>query len=72
MNRLLGRVVDASYLGASTSYVIESGAGERLTVFEQNVERTSHGSLHRPGEQVHLSWSPDHTFAVGKDGASPA
>ena len=72
MNRLLGRVVDASYLGASTSYLIESGAGERLTVFEQNVERTSHGSLHRPGEQVHLSWSPDHTFAVGKDGSAPA
>jgi spermidine/putrescine transport system ATP-binding protein len=72
MNRLLGRVLDASYLGASTSYLIESGAGERLTVFEQNVERTSHGSLHRPGEEVHLSWSPDHTFAVGKDSIAPA
>ncbi len=72
MNRIRGRVIDASYLGASTSYIIESGAGERLTVFEQNVERTSHGSLHRPGEDVHLSWSPDHTFAVGRDGAAPA
>lgn len=71
MNRLAGRVIDASYLGASTSYIIESKAGERLTVFEQNVERTSHGSLHRPGEDVLLSWSPDHTFAVGADGASP-
>ncbi|MEO7663965.1 MAG: ABC transporter ATP-binding protein [Candidatus Limnocylindrales bacterium] len=65
MNRLHGRVVDASYLGASTSYIIESSAGDRLTVFEQNVERTSHGSLHRPGEDVVLAWSPDHTFAVG-------
>ena len=72
MNRLVGRVVDASYLGASTSYIIESGAGERLTVFEQNVERTSHGSLHRQGEVVHLAWSPDHTFAVGRDGAASA
>jgi len=71
MNRITGRVVDASYLGASTSYIIESGAGDRITVFEQNVERTSHGSLHRPGEDVHLSWSPDHTFAVGRDGAAP-
>ncbi|MCI0583283.1 MAG: ABC transporter ATP-binding protein [Chloroflexi bacterium] len=71
MNRLAGRVVDASYLGASTSYIIESKAGERLTVFEQNVERTSHGSLHRPGEDVLLAWSPDHTFAVGTDGAAP-
>jgi spermidine/putrescine transport system ATP-binding protein len=72
MNRLVGRVIDASYLGASTSYIIESGAGERLTVFEQNVERTSHGSLHRQGETVHLAWSPDHTFAVGKEGSVPA
>ncbi len=64
MNRIQGRVMDASYLGASTSYVIESSSGDRLTVFEQNVERTSHGSLHRSGEEVHLSWSPDHTFAV--------
>ena len=71
MNRLAGRVIDASYLGASTSYLIESKAGERLTVFEQNVERTSHGSLHRPGEDVLLAWSPDHTFAVGTDGAAP-
>jgi spermidine/putrescine transport system ATP-binding protein len=72
MNRLVGRVIDASYLGASTSYIIESKAGDRLTVFEQNVERTSHGSLHRPGEAVHLAWSPDHTFAVGRDGPAPA
>jgi spermidine/putrescine transport system ATP-binding protein len=71
MNRLHGRVIDASYLGASTSYLIESAGGHRLTVFEQNVERTSHGSLHRPGDDVQLSWSPDHTFAVGKDGAAP-
>lgn len=71
MNRIQGAIIDASYLGASTSYIIESGAGERLTVFEQNVERTSHGSLHRAGEAVHLSWSPDHTFAVGKITRAP-
>jgi len=71
MNRIQGAIIDASYLGASTSYIIESGAGERLTVFEQNVERTSHGSLHRAGEAVHLSWSPDHTVAVGKSAPAP-
>jgi hypothetical protein len=31
------------------------------------VERTVHGSLHQPGETVHLSWSPDHTFVVRND-----
>ena len=72
MNRLAGRVVDASYLGVSTSYIVESLSGSRLTVYEQNVERTSHGSLHRPGDDVFLSWSPDHTFAVADDGAPAA
>ncbi len=64
LNRLEGEVVDASYLGASTSYIIHSKGGERLTVFEQNLTRTSHGSLHRPGQKVQVTWSPDHTFAV--------
>ena len=66
-NELQGTVVDASYLGVSTSYVVEAQSGARLTVYEQNVERTVHGSLHRPGETVRLSWSPDHTFVVRAD-----
>jgi spermidine/putrescine transport system ATP-binding protein len=64
INQLVGVVQDASYLGVSTSYVVEARSGERVTVYEQNVERTVHGSLHRPGETVRLSWSPDHTFVV--------
>ena len=70
-NELQGTVVDASYLGVSTSYIVQSRAGARLTVYEQNVERTVHGSLHSPGETVRLSWSPDHTFVVNDD-SSPA
>jgi spermidine/putrescine transport system ATP-binding protein len=72
-NGLTGTVVDASYLGVSTQYIVETRHGERVTVYEQNVERTVHGSLHRPGEEVRLSWSPDHTFAVPVDAsAEPA
>ncbi len=63
-NEIQGIVIDASYLGVSTSYVVEARSGARLTVYEQNVERTVHGSLHRPGETVRLSWSPDHTFVI--------
>jgi spermidine/putrescine transport system ATP-binding protein len=62
-NVLVGTVRDASYLGVSTQYIVEA-AGQRLTVYEQNVERTVHGSLHRPGEEVRLTWSPDHTFVI--------
>jgi len=68
-NTLEGRIRDASYMGASTSYMVRSKNGQDITVYEQNVERTSHGSLHRPGEDVRIAWSPDHTFAVPADEA---
>jgi len=69
-NHIEGTVIDASYLGVSTSYVVEARSGARLTVYEQNVERTVHGSLHKPGETVRLSWSPDHSFVVQADPAT--
>jgi spermidine/putrescine transport system ATP-binding protein len=71
-NQLIGTVLDASYLGVSTQYIVEGRGGVRLTVYEQNVERTVHGSLHRPGEDVKLVWSPDHTFVVRVPEAAPA
>ncbi len=63
-NALVGVVRDASYLGVSTSYIVEIRGGARLTVYEQNVERATRSELWRPGEEVRLSWSPDHTFVV--------
>jgi spermidine/putrescine transport system ATP-binding protein len=63
-NELIGTVLDASYLGVSTQYIVEARHGARVSVYEQNVERTIHGSLHKPGETVRLSWAPDHTFVV--------
>jgi spermidine/putrescine transport system ATP-binding protein len=71
-NQIDGTVIDASYLGVSTSYVVEARSGARLTVYEQNVERTVHGSLHHPGETVRLSWSPDHSFVVQADPVAAA
>jgi spermidine/putrescine transport system ATP-binding protein len=72
MNVLAGTVRDASYLGVSTQYVVETRSGGRLTVYEQNVERTIHGSLYRPGEDVQVAWSPDHSFAVASAAADAA
>ncbi|HTC85835.1 MAG TPA: ABC transporter ATP-binding protein [Candidatus Acidoferrum sp.] len=63
-NLLSGVVRDASYVGVSTQYIVETRSGKRISVYEQNVERTSHGSLHRPGDEVRLSWSPAHSFVV--------
>jgi spermidine/putrescine transport system ATP-binding protein len=62
-NRLVGVVRDASYVGVSTQYIVESKSGT-LTVYEQNVERATRSELWAPGEEVQLTWSPDHSFVV--------
>jgi spermidine/putrescine transport system ATP-binding protein len=71
-NRLTGVVRDASYLGVSTQYQIEARGGARLTVYEQNVERATRSELWTPGEEVVLSWSPDHSFVVADPAAATA
>jgi len=63
-NRLAGTVVDASYVGVSTQYLVATRGGPRVMVYEQNVERASKAELRAPGEDVVLAWSPDHSFVV--------
>jgi spermidine/putrescine transport system ATP-binding protein len=63
-NTLLGTIRDASYLGVSTSYIVETRGGARLTVYEQNVERATRAELWAPGEEVRLTWAPEHTFVL--------
>jgi spermidine/putrescine transport system ATP-binding protein len=70
-NSLVGTVRDASYLGVSTNYIVETSDGATLMVYEQNIERSVHGSLHKPGEEVRLTWSPDHTFVVAGHAPAP-
>ena len=65
-NRLSGIVRDASYLGVSTQYQIESTGGT-LTVYEQNVERATRAELWARGDKVQMTWSPDHSFVVPGD-----
>jgi spermidine/putrescine transport system ATP-binding protein len=70
LNHLEGTVVDASYLGVSTSYIVETRGGPRVVVYEQNSERTTRDALWARGDQVHLTWLPEHTFVV--ESAQPA
>ena len=69
-NRLTGVVRDASYLGVSTQYQVESRGGT-LMVYEQNVERATRAELWARGDQVQMTWSPDHSFVVPADGEEP-
>ncbi|MGW3358512.1 ABC transporter ATP-binding protein [Streptomyces bungoensis] len=60
-NRLTGKIADASFIGVSTQYVIESPVCDELAVYVQNVERD--GRL-VPGADVVLHWNPAHTFGL--------
>lgn len=60
-NRVTGRIVDSSFIGVSTQYVVNSPAGAELQVYEQNVERRA-GLV--PGAEVVLHWNPAHTFGL--------
>src|SRR3989441_6336831 len=63
-NQMRGVIKDASYIGVSTQYIVESRGGSQLTVYEQNVERATRAELWAPGEEVALSWTPEHTFVI--------
>jgi spermidine/putrescine transport system ATP-binding protein len=63
-NRLDGTISASSYLGVSTQYVVRLAWDQTMTVYEQNVNRTSRSSLHEPGEPVALVWAPEDTFVV--------
>jgi len=49
---------------------VEARGGARITVFEQNVERATRSELWTPGEQVVMTWAPDHSFVVADQAAS--
>jgi spermidine/putrescine transport system ATP-binding protein len=74
-NLLPGAVNHASYIGVSTQYIVETSHGAHVVVYEQNVERATKAELWEPGEEVLLTWSPDHCFVVepaSTAGADPA
>lgn len=61
-NRLPGGVVlDASFVGVSTQYVVRMPWGQELSAFEQNSGTRAPLSV---GETVEVSWAPEHTFVL--------
>ncbi|MFG2644617.1 ABC transporter ATP-binding protein [Streptomyces sp. NPDC048370] len=60
-NKVTGRIVDSSFIGVSTQYVVNSPAGAELQVYEQNIERDTRLV---PGAEVVLHWNPAHTFGL--------
>jgi spermidine/putrescine transport system ATP-binding protein len=59
VNRLTGRIVDASFVGVSTHYLVDVGGIGEMAVVVQNL-----GGIRTRGEDVTLAWRPEHTFVV--------
>jgi spermidine/putrescine transport system ATP-binding protein len=64
-NAIEGTVLDASYIGVSTQYIVETKDGHKLTVYAQNIETSGAGEVLADGQRVRLTWKPQHTFVIG-------
>ena len=64
VNNLEGTVLDASYIGVSTQYLVETGDGHRLVVYAQNLETSGASEALADGQRVRVSWKPQHTFVI--------
>ena len=64
-NAIEGTVLDASYIGVSTQYLVETPDGHKLTVYAQNLETGGASEVLADGQRVRLTWKPQHTFVIG-------
>jgi spermidine/putrescine transport system ATP-binding protein len=64
LNALSGTVLDASYIGVSTQYLVQTAEGHRLTVYAQNLDTAGAADLLADGQKVVLTWKPQHTFVI--------
>jgi spermidine/putrescine transport system ATP-binding protein len=64
-NAIEGTVLDASYIGVSTQYLVETRDGHKLVVYSQNLETSGASEVLADGQRVRLTWKPQHTFVIG-------
>ena len=63
-----GSVRDVVYVGMVTRFVVDLDAGGELVVVRQNLETSSQEALSEQGKRVRLSWRPEHTYEIEKEG----
>jgi putative spermidine/putrescine transport system ATP-binding protein len=63
-----GTVRDVVYVGMVTRFVVDLDAGGQLVVVRQNLETSSQEALAEQGKRVRLSWRPEHTYEITKEG----
>ena len=62
-NVLKGRIMDASFIGVSTHYVVNTETAGDLSAVVQNLT----GDRFAPGEEVALGWHPERSFVIHDD-----
>ena len=63
-----GSVREVVYVGMVTRYVVDLDSGGDLVVVRQNLETSSQEALAEQGKRVRLSWRPEHTYEINKEG----
>jgi putative spermidine/putrescine transport system ATP-binding protein len=63
-----GTVRDVVYAGMVTRFIVDLDAGGQLVVVRQNLETSSQEALAEQGKRVRLSWRPEHTYEIEKEG----
>ena len=63
-NWIDGEILDASYIGVSTQYLVRTGDGNTLTVYAQNLDTGGASEVLSDGQPVRLTWRPQHTFVI--------
>jgi len=58
-------VVDVSFTGVATQYLVTTPSGGTWSVYEQNLDVEPRAT--RPGDEVWLSWDPAHAFVVSAE-----
>ena len=62
-NQLVGTVVDASFTGVSTEYLVDTPGVGLVGTFSQNLGQDPAS----PGDKVRLLWEPDYSFGLAGD-----
>ncbi len=67
LNAIEGTVLDSSYMGVSTQYLIATPYDHRVIVYAQNLETAGASEVLSDGQRVRLTWKPQHTFVISAD-----
>jgi putative spermidine/putrescine transport system ATP-binding protein len=63
-----GTVREVVYVGMVTRYVVDLDSGGELVLVRQNLETSSQEALAEQGKRVRLSWRPEHTYEIEREG----